>query len=217
MSPTSTGFPRHEVGFSRHRIGPRHGCQKKTPRRQEIDQVFPSCKEGFRRLFMRYERVGRNRQQLIKNVKRDKIPRKGHAHSSENGQAETAVVPGLSMFFKCPKVPDGVDRHENPEKRRCQGEKKAESIDAQEQSPPPGKMVKKRHSTRAPLNTAGIKGRISRNWPRLASKVHVSRRLGLLLERTIRIDPKAGQLNARRGWMDRTASITDDLPTGTGC
>ena len=91
-------------------------------RAEQVRQVFPACGARLGVLLVRHQRVGRQGQHLVEEIQREQVRGKRDADRGRHGNRERGIVARLVMLVQGAHVPDRVDRGQDPEKGRDQGE-----------------------------------------------------------------------------------------------
>jgi hypothetical protein len=82
------------------------------------------------------QRIGRQREHLVKQIEGQQVGRKGHADGRRNGDGKRGEIAGLRMLLERAHVADGIERGEEPEDRSDQGKEHPHGIDPQRQRHP---------------------------------------------------------------------------------
>ena len=128
----------------RQRVHPDDGKQQRLAGGQRVDKIPAAAGASLVGAIVRDERIGRERQDLVKKEEGQQVRRKRESDGRGHAQRETREIPRLIPIPASPHVPDRIDRGHQPQHGGDQGEQQTEWIGAQMQGDPGDERQRRR-------------------------------------------------------------------------
>jgi hypothetical protein len=187
----------------------------------QIDDVFSSTVIRFFILMMSDQRIGADRDDLIKKIEGKQVVCKGDTDGPEYGQGETGIEPGLTGFVVSPHIPHGIKDGYNPQGGSDQGENHGKAVRPQSYGETGQKLKNRKNQSLTSLQSGNKRKDDMRKRSTEEQQEMNSRRLGRFFNvmttrlPTSGISTASSRLKLLTTWGVETASII--IPSGYLC
>jgi hypothetical protein len=102
---------------------------KELGRRSQVDNILSRSHVPLIILVVGNQRIGADRNDLVKEVQGEEVIGKGNTDGPEERQGKTGIKAGLGMFMQTAHVAHGIENRNDPQKRSGQGKYHGKGID----------------------------------------------------------------------------------------
>jgi hypothetical protein len=118
-----------EIDVARQAVEPDDADQQYRPAGEGVAEIDVAGAQRLVGAAVHHQRIGRQRQQLVEQEKREQVAGEGDAHGRGDAQAEEAEK--ARAVRRALEVADGVDGGEQPQHRRQRHEQHGQRVGAQ--------------------------------------------------------------------------------------